>query len=56
LTKAGEKRLQGGLAAWAEAQAHFEAAFGSKRAAELRRLLRAVVASQFTARVQFANE
>jgi len=48
LTKAGEKRLQGGLEAWAMAQAHFEAAFGTKRAADLRRLLRAVVASQFT--------
>ena len=56
LTKAGEKRLQGGLDAWAKAQAHFEAAFGTKRAAELRRLLRAVVASQFATRVQFANE
>jgi hypothetical protein len=38
------------------AQAHFEAAFGTKRAADLRRLLRAVVASQFTARAQFADE
>ena len=56
LTKAGEKRLQGGLEAWAMAQAHFEAAFGTKRAADLRRLLRAVVASQFTARAQFADE
>jgi DNA-binding MarR family transcriptional regulator len=38
LTKAGEKRL---------AQARFEAAFGTKRAADLRALLRAVVASRF---------
>jgi DNA-binding MarR family transcriptional regulator len=48
LTKAGEKRLQAGREAWARAQAHFEASFGTTRAAELRMLLRAVVASQFT--------
>jgi DNA-binding MarR family transcriptional regulator len=48
LTKAGEKRLRAGREAWAKAQARFEAEFGSKRAAELRTLLRAVVASQFT--------
>ena len=47
LTKAGEKRLQGGLEAWAKAQARFKAGFGAKRAAELRTLLRAVVANQF---------
>jgi DNA-binding MarR family transcriptional regulator len=47
LTKAGEKRLQAGLDAWAKAQVRFEAGFGSKRVAELRTLLRAVVASQF---------
>ena len=48
LTKAGEKRLQAGFEVWAKAQARFEASFGTKRAAELRMLLRAVVASQFT--------
>jgi len=48
LTKAGEKRRQAGLKAWAKAQARFEASFGTKRAAELRMLLRAVVAGQFT--------
>jgi DNA-binding MarR family transcriptional regulator len=48
LTKAGEKRLQAGLEVWAKAQARFEASFGTKRAVELRMLLRAVVASQFT--------
>jgi len=47
LTKAGEKRLEAGFEAWAKAQARFEADFGTKRAAELRMLLRAVVASQF---------
>jgi DNA-binding MarR family transcriptional regulator len=48
LTKAGENRLRAGLEAWAKAQARFEASLGGKRAAELRTLLRAVVASQFT--------
>jgi DNA-binding MarR family transcriptional regulator len=52
LTKAGQKRLQAGLEAWAKAQSRFEAAFGGKRAAELRALLRAVVASQFTPSAQ----
>jgi DNA-binding MarR family transcriptional regulator len=48
LTKAGEKRLQAGFEAWAKAQARFEASLGGKHAAELRTLLRAVVANQFT--------
>ena len=56
LTKAGEKRLQAGLEAWAEAQARFEASFGTKRAAELRMLLRAAVASQFTPPSQDARQ
>jgi hypothetical protein len=56
LTKAGEKRLQAGLGAWAKAQARFEASFGTKRAAELRMLLRAVVASQFTRTGQHARQ
>jgi DNA-binding MarR family transcriptional regulator len=46
LTKAGEKRLQAALRKWSEAQAQFEAAFGTKRAAELRALLRALVGSE----------
>jgi DNA-binding MarR family transcriptional regulator len=46
LTKAGEKRLSAGREAWAKAQARFEAGFGAKRAAELRTLLRSIVASQ----------
>ena len=45
LTKAGEQRLQAARKGWAEAQARFENAYGAKRAAELRGLLRAVVAS-----------
>jgi DNA-binding MarR family transcriptional regulator len=48
LTKAGEKRLQAARVAWAEAQAHFEARFGPRRAADFRAMLRAVVASDFT--------
>ena len=49
LTKAGEKRLQAGCRAWAQAQARFERRFGAQRAADLRVLLRAVVASDFIA-------
>ena len=56
LTKAGEKRLQAGREAWAKAQARFEASFGTKRAAELRMLLRAAVASQFTPTGQDARK
>ncbi len=56
LTKAGEKRLQAGLKAWAKAQARFEAGFGSERAAELRTLLRAIVTSQFTPPDQDARQ
>jgi DNA-binding MarR family transcriptional regulator len=48
LTKSGEKRLQDGLAAWSAAQARFEASFGAKCAADLRAMLRAVTASEFT--------
>jgi DNA-binding MarR family transcriptional regulator len=45
LTKAGEKRVQVGIEAWS--QVRFETKFGSKRAAELRAMLRAVVATEF---------
>jgi DNA-binding MarR family transcriptional regulator len=55
LTNAGEKRLQAALKAWAQAQTQFEATFGTKRAAELRGLLRSVVASDFTPKVQSAG-
>jgi DNA-binding MarR family transcriptional regulator len=47
LTKAGDKRLQAGREAWAQAQARFENRFGAKRAADFRAMLRAVVASDF---------
>jgi DNA-binding MarR family transcriptional regulator len=49
LTKAGEKRLQEASAAWSRAQAQFEKGFGADRSAELRALLRAVVADQSSA-------
>jgi DNA-binding MarR family transcriptional regulator len=47
LTKAGEKRLQAALKGWSEAQARFETVFGAERAGDLRKLLRAVAASEF---------
>jgi DNA-binding MarR family transcriptional regulator len=52
LTNAGDKRLQAGVKAWAHAQSQFEATFGAKRAAELRAMLRSVVASEFTPKAQ----
>jgi DNA-binding MarR family transcriptional regulator len=55
LTNSGEKRLQAALKAWAQAQTQFEATFGTKRATELRGLLRSVVASDFTAKAQSAS-
>src|SRR5262245_50384730 len=45
LTRAGEQRFQAGRKGWAAAQARFERAYGTKRAAALRNLLHAVVAS-----------
>ena len=55
LTKAGEKRLDAALKAWAQAQTQFETTFGAKRAAELRAMLRAVVASKFAPEAQSLN-
>jgi DNA-binding MarR family transcriptional regulator len=49
LTKAGDKRLQAGRVAWVKAQARFETQFGAKRAADFRAMLRAVIASDFSA-------
>ena len=48
LTKLGEKRFAAACQGWIKAQSRFESAFGSKRASELRALLRAVVESEFT--------
>jgi DNA-binding MarR family transcriptional regulator len=47
LTKAGEKRFLAALKRWSAAQARFDTVFGAKRGADLRALLRAVVASEF---------
>jgi DNA-binding MarR family transcriptional regulator len=55
LTKAGEKRLQQAVTAWSHAQERFETSFGPKRAAELRTMLRAVAASEFTPPSQAAS-
>jgi DNA-binding MarR family transcriptional regulator len=55
LTNAGDKRLQAGVKAWTNAQSQFETTFGAKRAGELRAMLRAVVASEFTAKAQAAG-
>jgi DNA-binding MarR family transcriptional regulator len=51
LTKAGEKRFEAASAGWVKAQARFESEFGDKRTAELRELLRAVVASELGPRM-----
>ena len=55
LTKAGEKRLQEAFEGWSQAQARFDAAFGEKRAAGLRTLLRAAAASEFAPGTQPAS-
>jgi DNA-binding MarR family transcriptional regulator len=47
LTKTGEQRLRAALRAWSQAQEKFETNFGPKRAADMRALLRGVVASEF---------
>jgi DNA-binding MarR family transcriptional regulator len=49
LTKDGEKRVEAARKGWQAAQARFEAVFGIKRAADLRALLRGVVASELVA-------
>lgn len=45
LTDAGAARLRGAGKAWGKAQTRFEMSFGSKRASDLRAILRAVTAS-----------
>ncbi len=49
LTKAGEQRLRAAAKLWFAAQAQFHAAFGTRRAADLRALMATVAASDFTA-------
>jgi DNA-binding MarR family transcriptional regulator len=46
VTKAGEKRFEAARREWSVAQVRFEKVFGAARAAELRALLRAVVATE----------
>jgi DNA-binding MarR family transcriptional regulator len=52
LTAAGVKRQQAAVKAWTEAQSRFEETFGPQRAAQLRTMLRAVVATDFAASEQ----
>jgi DNA-binding MarR family transcriptional regulator len=47
LTKTGMKRLDEARKAWSQAQSRFEHAFGARRTANLRDMLRAVVTSDF---------
>jgi DNA-binding MarR family transcriptional regulator len=49
LTQAGIERFRIAIKEWAKAQGRFESLYGGERAAELRTLLRAVVASDFAA-------
>ena len=55
LTNAGERRFQAAQKRWVAAQAQFETAFGANRTADLRRLLRAVTASNFNPSDQLAD-
>jgi len=52
VTKAGERRLQAGREAWAQAQARFDKGFGAQRAVNLRAMLGAVIASDFTTKLR----
>jgi DNA-binding MarR family transcriptional regulator len=47
LTEAGAERVRAGVKRWAAAQTRFEEAFGPERSSEIRRLLRALVATEF---------
>jgi len=49
LTDAGQKRLRKAWRYWSEAQAGFDAAFGSRQDMELRTLMRAVTSTELTA-------
>ena len=52
LTSKGANRLRAARAGWLKAQKRFDAAFGGESAAELRALLKAVVASELRATPQ----
>lgn len=56
MTEAGAERLRTAVEGWVEAQAQFEAVFGTERAAELRALLHAVAASDLGAAVRTEAE
>ena len=47
LTKTGEKQLEAAFEAWSRAQTGFESTFVPRQAAELRRVLRDVVTTEF---------
>ena len=49
LTAAGEARLRAAFKAWAQAQEQFEAAFGKRRASDMRVMMRDVAASDLGA-------
>jgi len=49
LTEAGIARVRAGVKLWAAAQTDFEAAFGPRRCAELRQMLRGLVATDLGA-------
>jgi DNA-binding MarR family transcriptional regulator len=55
LTSAGAKRLRAAIKTWSRAQARFEMTFGARRAAELRRLMRAVVTTELPAMAEASN-
>jgi len=46
VTEAGEARFRAGMKGWVKAQRQFEAAFGAKRATDMRVLLHAVAATK----------
>ena len=48
LTRDGEKRHEAARKEWSQAQTYFESSFGVRRSAEMRELMRAVVASPFS--------
>ena len=56
LTAKGANRLRAARAGWHEAQKHFDSAFGGENAAELRVLLKSVVASALGATPQTDDE
>lgn len=56
LTRDGEKRLEAARKAWSQAQTYFESNFGVRRSAEMRELMRAVVASSSSNASDFSED